>query len=204
MTMLELFPVREKLALSLVGWLGLRVSEAFGLKWRDIDFPKSVVHLERGIVEGRISPLKTEASRTDLPLPPPVKKLLLAWRCESPYCLPDDWVFASPARNGKLPYYRGQLLKDHIHPVLARAGMGKVGWHTFRHSYVAWGKAAGLQAIEMQRLSRHSLQAMADIYGETAVEAKRVANQRIIDYVTREAETAQNEDAKQEIRGRVQ
>lgn len=206
MRMLELFPnVREKLALSLAGWMGLRVSESFALKWRDIDFLENVVHFERGIVEGRVTPLKTEASRTELPLPAPVRELLLAWRCESSYRLPDDWVFASPANNGELPFYRGQLLKDHIQPVIAKAGMGKVGWHTFRHSYVAWGKAAGLEAIEMQRLARHqSLQTTGDIYGETAVEAKRKANQRIIDYVTREAQTTGPQAMRKEIRGWVQ
>ena len=191
---------REKLALSLVGLLGVRISEAFGLKWRDIDFINKVVHFERGIVEGRVTPLKTEASRTDLPLPETVITLLLAWRLETPYTLDDDFIFASPAKNGKFPFWTNQMLKDHIQPVIVRAGMGKVGWHTFRHSYLAWGKASGLEAIELQKLARHqSLQTTANIYGETAVEAKRVANRRIIDYVTRDAEAAKKTEG-----GRVQ
>jgi len=202
---LELFPVREKLAVALAGWLGPRASETFGLKWRDIDFLQNVVHFRLGVVEGRVTWLKTAASRTDLPLPVPIKELLLAWRCESPYRLPDDWVFASPATNGQRPFWRGQFLKDHIQPRIAKAGLGKVGWHTFRHSYIAWGKAAGLQAIELQKLARHqSLQTTANIYGETPVEAKRQANQRVMQYVMREAAEDEQEEVEEGFRGRVQ
>jgi integrase len=131
-----------------------------------------------------------------------VKELLPAWRCETPYLLPNDWVFASPATNGSRPFWRGQFLKDHIQPVIEKAGLGKVGWHTFRHSYIAWGKAAGLEAIEMQRLARHQdLSTTGNVYGETPVEAKRQANQRIIEYVMREAV---KEEQEEEVRGWVQ
>ena len=67
--LLTLFTSREKLAVAFAGWLGPRISEAFGLQWSDIDFDRAVVSFTRGFVHGRITPLKTEASRTDMPIP---------------------------------------------------------------------------------------------------------------------------------------
>jgi integrase len=48
------------------GGLGPRRSEGFGLKWQDLDFDRQVVTFRQGIVSGRITRLKTEASRTDV------------------------------------------------------------------------------------------------------------------------------------------
>jgi integrase len=67
--LLPQFQTRERVAVALVGWLGPRRSEAFGLQWQDLDTKSRVVQFRRGFVQGRITPLKTEASRTDLALP---------------------------------------------------------------------------------------------------------------------------------------
>jgi hypothetical protein len=32
------------------------------------------------------------------------------------------------------------MLADHIQPIAEKAGYGKIGWHTFRHSYTCWEK----------------------------------------------------------------
>jgi integrase len=67
---------REKLAVTFAGWLGPRVGETFGLQWQDFDLNENVVSFRRGFVQGRITPLKTEASRANLPLPEEVAELL--------------------------------------------------------------------------------------------------------------------------------
>jgi integrase len=61
--LLELFEPREGLAIEIAGWFGTRRSEGFGLKWKDIDLKRGVVAFRQGFVSGRISQLKTEASR---------------------------------------------------------------------------------------------------------------------------------------------
>ena len=92
------------------------------------------MHFTQGIVEGRISGLKTEASAENLPLPDDVvADLLLAWRRVTVYRDAEDWVFASPYSKGR-PYWPGQLMKSHISPVSESLGFGRVGWHSFRHS----------------------------------------------------------------------
>ena len=59
--------------------MGPRISEAFGLKWQDPDLNLGVVSFRQGCVQGRITPLKTEASRTNLPVPEEVLELLRQW-----------------------------------------------------------------------------------------------------------------------------
>ena len=78
--LLTKLPLRERLAVAFSGWIGPRISEAFGLKWQDLDLDAGVVTFRRGFVQGRITLLKTEASRTNLPLPGDVLDLLRQWR----------------------------------------------------------------------------------------------------------------------------
>jgi len=88
--------LRERLAVAFAGWIGPRISEVFGLQWQDLNLDEGVVSFRRGFVQGRITPLKTEASRTNLPLPEEVLGLLRKWHSITPYNQPSQWVFASP------------------------------------------------------------------------------------------------------------
>ncbi|HEY5163429.1 MAG TPA: hypothetical protein VII81_10505, partial [Terriglobales bacterium] len=105
----------------------------------------------------------------------------------SAYREPGDWVFASPYSKGKRPYWPGQLMKTHIQPVAVKAGFGRIGWHSFRHSYLAWGKAAGLGTQQLKELLRDETTHMVNDYGSTDVEAKREAQQRVARHVKRVA-----------------
>src|SRR5262249_6641104 len=67
--LLTKLPLRERLAVAFSGWLGPRISEAFGLKWQDLDLDKGVGTFRRGFVQGRITLLKTGASRANLTVP---------------------------------------------------------------------------------------------------------------------------------------
>jgi integrase len=148
--LLSRLPLREKLAVAFAGWLGPRISEAFGLKWQDISLSEAVASFRRGVVEGRVTPLKTKASRTKLPLPSEVMELLHLWHASTPYCGADNWVFASPYTKGLRPFWPSQLLKSHIKPVALAAGLPSIGWHSFRHTVSAWGKEAGLELEDVK------------------------------------------------------
>jgi integrase len=183
-TLTEALPLREKVAVTFAGWLGPRISEAFGLQWGDLDLVKGVVTFRRGFVGGRITPLKTEASRTDLPMPMELVELLREWQGTTLYQRPTDWVFASPYTNGARPLWPDSLLHDHVKPIAQRLGLPKIGWHTFRHSMVAWGKEAGLTLEQGKTLARHEdLATTSNIYGRLDLDAKRVAQERLVAYV---------------------
>jgi len=183
--LLELLKPRERLAVQIAGWLGQRRSEGFGLKWQDIDLMGGVVNFRQGFVSGRISQLKTEASRAELSIPTDVRDSLIGWKESTPYNGPGDWVFASPATNGRRPFWPDSMLTKHIRPIAEAAGFGRIGWHTFRHSLSSWGKEA-LKLEETKELLRHAnLQTNSDIYGGLSLNAKRAAQDRLVEFVRR-------------------
>jgi integrase len=187
-SLLSRLGLREKLAVAFAGWLGPRVSEAFGLQWRDLDLIHGVVSFQRGMVEGRITLLKTEASRTHLPLPEEVLELLFEWRSVTPYNQPGDWIFASSYTHGLRPFWPGQLFKTYIKPVALAAGLPGIGWHSFRHTVSAWGKEAGLELEDVKTLLRHEdIATTSNVYGDLGMEAKRRIQQRMMEFVKRQA-----------------
>ena len=189
--------LREKLAVAFAGWLGPRISEAFGLQWQDFDLKERVVSFRRGFVQGRVTPLKTEASRTNLPLPAEVLVLLREWQSVTPYNQPADWIFASPRTRGQRPLWPQQLLKTHIKPVALAAGLPSIGWHSFRHTVSAWGKEAGLELEEVKTLMRHeNIATTSDVYGDLGLAAKRRIQQQLVEFVRQQAE---DEVAKREV-----
>lgn len=180
--------LREKLAVGFAGWLGPRISEAFGLQWQDLDLEENVVSFRRGFVQGRITPLKTEASRTNLPLPEEVLKLLSQWRSVTPYNQPRDWLFASPHTRGQRPLWPSQLLKTHIKPIALDAGLPSIGWHSFRHTVSAWGKEAGLELEDVKTLLRHEdIATTSNVYGDLGMDAKRRIQHRLVEFVKQQA-----------------
>jgi integrase len=192
--------LREKLAVAFAGWLGPRISEAFGLQWQDLDLDQDVVSFQRGFVQGRVTPLKTEASRTNLPLPKEVSELLREWRSITPYNQAGDWIFASPRTRGQRPLWPSQLLKTHIKPVALTAGLPNIGWHSFRRTVSAWSKEAGLELEEVKTLLRHeNIVTTSDVYGYLGMDAKRRIQKRLVAFVTQQAK---DEGAKHETKWR--
>ena len=191
--LLGLLESREKLAVAFAGWLGPRVSEIFGLQWQDLDLQTGTVSFRRGFVQGRITPLKTEASRTNLPLPDELMDLLRQWHSITPFNKPDDWVFASPYTKGKRPFWPAQLLKKHIKPLALAAGLPSIGWHSFRHTVSAWGKEAGLKLEDVKTLLRHEdIATTSNVYGDLGMDAKRRIQQRQVAFVNEQAKSAKD------------
>lgn len=182
----------EKVAVAFAGWLGPRISEAFGLKWHDLDLDVGVVTFHQACVQGRITPLKTEASRTNLPIPADVLDLLRAWRLEAAHPLPGDWVFASPYTKGKRPYWPAQMMKAHIKPIALGLGLPSIAWHSFRHTVSAWGKEAGLELEEVKTLLRHeNIATTSEVYGDLGMAAKRRIQERMVNFVKQQATRVQ-------------
>ncbi len=189
--LLDLLDSREKLAVAFAGWLGPRVSEIFGLQWQDLDLKNGTVSFRRGFVQGRITPLKTEASRTNLPMPDELVDLLRQWQSVTPFNKADDWVFASPYTKGKRPFWPAQLLKKHIKPTALAAGLPSIGWHSFRHTVSAWGKEAGLKLEDVKTLLRHEdIATTSNVYGDLGMDAKRRIQQRLVAFVNEQANAA--------------
>ncbi|WP_399257320.1 tyrosine-type recombinase/integrase [Terriglobus albidus] len=106
-----------------------------------------------------------------------VWSVLSKWHSVTEYSRPEDWVFASPRAEGKLPYWPHTLLGRQIRPAADRAGIEKqIGWHTFRRTFATLLESAGVGLKVTQELMRHSTPTMTlSKYAQAVTPAKREA-----------------------------
>jgi len=136
------------------------------------------VKIQRDFVEGDIYPTKTEASEALLPLDPDLAVMLLNHRERSFYTADSDFVFAGATGKPRCP---DVMLTDHIKPAAVKAGIGKIGWHTFRHTYSSLLRAHGTDIKVQQELLRHSdVQTTLNIYTQAVSADKQEAASRVV------------------------
>ena len=126
--------------------------------------------------------MKTEESRKTMMLDSRLLTVLSAWRQQSEFRRPEDWIFPSPVKLGRLPYsYTGywRALQD----ASATAGLGRLGTHTFRHTYRSWLDAVGAAITVQQRLMRHSdIQTTLNIYGDVVTGEMREVSSKVVGF----------------------
>ena len=86
----------------------------------------------------------------------------------------------------KQPYWPGTLYRAHLEPAAKAAGIpGKIGWHTFRHTFATLLKANGEDIKTVQELLRHAnISVTMNVYAQGVTELKRQAQHRIVRMVT--------------------
>ena len=164
---------------------GLRRSELFALKWGDVEFENLQIVVQRSIYRNVVGNCKTEASKKPVPMDPILAAELWAWKQASSYNQSYDWVFASPRSKGNNPYWPDIVLSRIVRPAVVRAGIQKhVGWHTFRHSFSTLLIANGENVKVVQELMRHAnCRSTLEIYSQARIQAKRGAQQRVIQMI---------------------
>jgi len=157
---------------------GLRISEILGLRWTDFDFKRAVVLIQRSAVGKRLNKLKTEYSQDEVPLERGFILELKKWQA---LCVETEgqWLFPSPV-TGR-PYHADSVRTDYLVPAGLELGLGRIGFHTFRHSYRAWLDETGAPVGVQQKLMRHAhISTTMDQYGNASIEAKRKANRPVV------------------------
>jgi len=164
--------------------LGLRASELVGLQWGDFDWEARAVHIQRGVVIGRVDEVKTTNSNRSLPVHPNLADLLLEYKAEAASGAGNhDWLFPSPHGTGR-PRWPWTIQRDHLLPAGIRAGLGRIGWHSFRHSYSTLLHALHVDLKVQQELLRHSdIRTTMNIYTQAVPNAMREANSRVVEMV---------------------
>jgi integrase len=146
----------------LIAATGIRISEALGLRWEDVDYENKRINLRRVYVnETLVERLKTDDSEAPVPLTDLLAVCLRAWQAETVYGQPGDWVFASKKNKGRTPRSGSILTADYLRPAAIAAGVKlqpgqRFGFHNLRHGLASWLVNQGMDVKTVQGLLRHS------------------------------------------------
>jgi len=189
--LLSALPMKERTMVLMAVGTGLRRSELFALKWKDVDFAAKQATVTRSIVSQVVGICKTEASQKPVPLHESLAQALLEWRTHTSFRKREDWVFASPHSSGKHPYWAQAIMRYHIAPASRGIQLQKrVGWHTFRHTYSTMLKQVGADIKVMQELLRHSsVRCTLDTYTQAVMPAKRAAQSAVLSLILAEGQS---------------
>jgi integrase len=144
-------------------YAGLRLSEALGLRWRDVDLKAGTLTVSAQLgLDGERVPLKTAASAATVPMLPVLAAELRAHRSRvAEQALsrvrPDALAFTTSRgrAHGRRNVLRAVYAAGDA-ASLNRDALERVGVHDLRHSFVAVALAAGLTLPEAAALARHA------------------------------------------------
>jgi integrase len=181
----------------LVATCGLRISEALGLKWRDVLWRRGMIAIRQTFVHFRVQEgAKTKLSRSRVVAPRLLLDVLESWRKETMYADDDDYVFPSEKLDGKQPRSGSMLVEDYIRPAAIKAGIitkkdgvtydrdGEVvkrfGFHVLgRHSLATYLMDNEENPTAIQAIMRHSKMDMTLYYSHSQTRKKRAALDKV-------------------------
>jgi integrase len=97
----------------LVAVTAIRIGEALGLMWSDVDWKKLKINIRRDWVDGELGRPKSRASKAPVEMHETLAALLHAWRQETPYTKEADFVFPSFKLHGKQPRLGSMIVQDY-------------------------------------------------------------------------------------------
>jgi integrase len=139
----------------------VRIGEALGLMWSDIDWKKLKINIRRDWVDGELGLPKSRASKAPVEMHKTLAALLQAWRQETPYSKDADFLFPSFKLHGKQPRIGSMIVQDYIRPAAVAAGVipedcPRFGFHNLRHGLSTFLIENGHDPVVVQRMLRQS------------------------------------------------
>jgi len=171
LTVLTHVPQRYRPIILFIAYTGVRPNEAMGLKWGDVNLDKSVVTIERGIVNGVEGPTKTGIVR-QIPLVPKLRKMLRRMGSSQ-----KSRSFVFTRADGKRPI-EGHL--DRIwRDATAETDVEHRCLYTLRRSFISNALQSGVSINYVSKVAGHSsiqttLVEYADYVDTGSVEPKKL------------------------------
>ena len=158
---------------------GLRISECLALRWSDVDWLNGRLQVQRGIVRQRLGDTKTEYSTRPLIIDAEMLDALKRWKQTTEFPADGNWIFASPAQLGRLPW-SADSLNDAYRKAGRASGVSNVSTHVMRHTYRSWLDAVGTPIAVQQKLMRHAdIRTTMNVYGDVVTDEMALANGRV-------------------------
>lgn len=196
-------------AILLAGAMGLRRSEALGVRWSRIDWETKTVLLDTKIVEYRengkkkvepVEEMKNKSSRRTLPLPDPVVEML---QVQKEHREVYRKMFQGSYNAQYLDYVcvnqLGELLRpsyvtDHFRELLEKYGLRHIRFHDLRHTFASLLINQDVPLINVSNFLGHSdLSTTANIYAHLDKASKQASADVISDILQGENRHAQPE-----------
>lgn len=196
-------------AILLAGAMGLRRSEALGVRWSRIDWEKRTVLLDTKIVEYRengkkkvepVEEMKNKSSRRTLPLPDPVVEM---FQVQKEHREVYRKMFQGSYNAQYLDYVcvnqLGELLRpsyvtDHFRELLEKYGLRHIRFHDLRHTFASLLINQDVPLINVSNFLGHSdLSTTANIYAHLDKASKQASAAVISDILQGENRHAQPE-----------
>ena len=194
-------------AILLAGAMGLRRSEALGVRWSRIDWEKRTVLLDTKIVEYRengkkkvepVEEMKNKSSRRTLPLPDPVVEML---QVQKEHREVYRKMFQGSYNTQYLDYVcvnqLGELLRpsyvtDHFRELLEKYGLRHIRFHDLRHTFASLLINQDVPLINVSNfLGDSDLSTTANIYAHLDKASKQASAAVISDILQGENRHAQ-------------
>lgn len=158
------------------GLTGMRQGEIFGLKWTDIDWINSQIHVKRTYNHGKFYAPKSNTSKRRIDLVPELVAELKKWKLA---CPKGELDLVFPNNKGK-PENKSNFLPRGFYPALMAADLPRVRFPNLRHTYCALLLDQGENIKYIQRQMGHSsIQVTLDIYGHLMKDVNREAASKL-------------------------
>lgn len=166
-------------------YTGLRIQEALGLVWGDIDFEVGVIRVRHQLTRAtRAEPakrvkLKTKGSRREIRLEPDLTALLRKHKLASPFSADSHYVFVT--LEGTPFYYRNVATRG-LDKAACAAGLNrdelpKLSFHDLRHSYGSHLVLSGLDVVRVSRQLGHARPSITlDVYAHEFEQAQHATD----------------------------
>jgi integrase len=184
-------PAGFRVVVTLLAFSGLRVSEALGLRWRNVRLVDGELDVREQLQAGRrgrdtkvVERLKSEASYRTVPIFPAVEHELAALlerrlaelragnggRDVDPRALDDELVFRS--RTGR-PLSSRNVAQRGVTEAASSAGLGHVTPQLLRSSFCSLAGRRRVDPVEAAQLTGHSLAVWTQNYARSFGKAQR-------------------------------
>jgi integrase len=143
---------------------GMRQSELLGLRWQDVDFDGSKLHVRNQLSRATkdhpasLVSLKSDAAERSIDLAPGLARELRLLKAKASTIDPSAFVFTTGI--GTPVYYRNAN-RDVLDPAADRAGLNpegaqKLSWHDLRHTAISHLIRAGIDPVRVSKFAGHA------------------------------------------------
>jgi integrase len=152
---LEALAERDRVLFTLLAYTGLRIGEALGARWGDLEQSEGglVLRVRRQFYRGELRErTKTAESTREVAIHPQLARLLLKHRAASPYSQDDDPVFAAVTG----VHQDDHNVRRRLRPAAKAAGVPWVTPHVFRHTLATRLRDQGYEADVIASVLGHT------------------------------------------------